>query len=502
MSDIFIQNEAIRAKIAGQYFKDKAPTVIENDSDSDSDSNMDSDNEIDPDISKNEDTVYSRKQLVQDLEQNTTNENKTFHFLGLDEGSLNYDFGLCNSNPDITKQYTVYICGYNINETDGTWPFLQYMVQFDGTNFTFPKFQFRCATNITTEEDEEMTPEHVYFKNECIKHILSIFDIDYNENGSESGSESGSENDSVQDNSNILSRVYKGFVQSKIDDNSIYVVFDLNGFVLQSSSEKIRRIWATIDEIMNEHKLLGYNIEPIVYNLFFQTPALMHLKNAKGEILDSPKVLFLCKQENGTYNNVYNETSGSISLFDERINHSILGNFYIFSLVPLDYETLPIFNIRRFVGFFVQPIYILKDLTQIKPKNIVEKVTSYKLGDVIPNIVSYFSKEKEEPTKKMGGKVDELEDPNEELEERSDKEKSEEILDNEGSETSENLEEPDSKTEPKEEILEDDDESEQNSQEIANLSNLKNSCIYFQEDLGEMRVAFWCIKSTLHFTEL
>ena len=250
-----------------------------------------------------------------------------------------------------------------------------------------------------------------------------------------------------------------------------------------TNNPSIRRIWGTIDEIVNKHEILGYKIDPFTYKVFYQTPVLMHLKNENNEILDNPSIMFLCKVEEGTnvYQNVYDDTDihlanvqepssdqnntlekGIFSLIDDRIEHPILGNFYIFSINPIDFQALPIFNIRRFVGFLRKPTYILKNLSTIKTESVEQ---SYTLGSVIPNIVSYFSPDKpEEPVEPA--EIDQAEGEQ-----------------NEGK----NVEL---------------DEIDQNTQELANISNLKTSCIYFQEHINGINIPFWCIKSTLDFAEI
>ena len=471
MSEIFIQNEAIRNKIQEQYFA-KSNTLSLT-------STKIRGFERDVDDSQSDNMSVSSDNVSSYEPPNNSNLAKSFRFLDLNEGTIKREFTLCNGNVDITKQYTVHICGYMINTSNSEHPFLQYMVQLDGAQFTFPKFAFKCASNVQTDEDEEMTPEHVFFQNECTKHVLEIFTKGQN-------TPSPSDNDSDSDNSEqdldvpSISHIYKGYVDINTDGQAtdVYVIFDMTGFrftshtnTITSKVAPIKRIWATIDELVNATEILGYKVDPTVTLVFYQTPALMHIKDNRGEILDSPSIIFMCSSENQgtTYQNVYNEPATDdldkslfFSLIDERINHPILGNFYVFSVFPLNFNntSTSIFNIKRCVGFLNKPVYLLKELskTQMEIKNMDRP--EYTLGTVIPTIVEYLSPIDENPN----------------IQEQ-------------------NLEEPSELPKPTELPK---SSSTDLRQDFASISNLKTSCIYFQEN----GLPFWCIKSTLDFTEL
>ena len=348
MSEIFIQNEAIRSKIQAQYFANNKSKELNKipgfgQDDEENDDNISNDDLID-------------EYEPEDISPISNNLAKSFEFLGLDEGTISREFTLCSGETDITKKYNVQLCSYMINNSNEEYPFLQYMMQLEGDQFTFPKFVFKCAANIQTDEDEEMTPEHVYFQNECTKHILDIFKIHPLHNDDQDNQVEQSEEELEPDlDDPSISHIYKGYVVSSSNsdqDPTIYVLFDMTGFDFKSDLDQaskitpIKRIWGTIDEIVNVHEILGYKVDPTAVHVFYQTPTLMHIKNGKGEILDNPSIMFMCKSANPTtitggqnilsYENVYNEPaidsqdkSPIFSLIDERIDHPILGNFFI-----------------------------------------------------------------------------------------------------------------------------------------------------------------------------
>ena len=565
MSEIFIQNEAIRSKIQAQYFANNKSKELNKipgfgQDDEENDDNISNDDLID-------------EYEPEDISPISNNLAKSFEFLGLDEGTISREFTLCSGETDITKKYNVQLCSYMINNSNEEYPFLQYMMQLEGDQFTFPKFVFKCAANIQTDEDEEMTPEHVYFQNECTKHILDVFikgikgikgtvgptsyalkippfqgnqgslkippfqgnqgslkipPLDNEGSDNEGSDNEGPDNegldndgDSQQEDQDLddpsISHIYKGYVVSSSNsdqDPTIYVLFDMTGFDFKSDLDQaskitpIKRIWGTIDEIVNVHEILGYKVDPTAVHVFYQTPTLMHIKNGKGEILDNPSIMFMCKSANPTtitggqnilsYENVYNEPaidsqdkSPIFSLIDERIDHPILGNFFIFSVSPLNFNATSksIFDIKRCVSFIHKPVYILTNLTQVNLEEKNDKTPEFTLGSVIPSIVEYMSPTDAEPDENL-----DVQEPTN-------------IKEIKGGN---NVETNDLGKELEPNLGRDLKSVKQSVGSFNNLGrDLKGlrsqpvgSLNYFQEYVGNDRIPFWCIKSTLDFTEL
>ena len=478
MSDLFIQTQqrfkstsadlyssGLESKSFSQNMDLDSESHEDQDSDKDSESGFESESHEDEDEDQDQD---SESELDEDQDQDSGSgsdededeeeeEDEEFHYLDLNSGVLQYDFGLCAKTRDITKKYKIHMCGYQIVE-ESIHPFVQYLFQQDSNMFHFPTFYFRCMQNLQIDPEEEMTPEHIYFKNECLKFALEIFNVQ--------------DHESLED-------LYKGFIYNdKKTENEyeIFVFFDFTGFLLHDS--EIKRTWGIMNEIVNKTKIFESPIHPSICQIFQKNESLVYLCDDQDKQLPYPESLYLCKQlgsstETVNYMNLYKKEeeykNESVYFVDERMNHPILGYFYFFSLEPLSYNVPdPVYSIRRFAGFLIDPLYILKPLSKLE--SIAPKKT---LSDVIPGVVDYFSKEeptgesKEEPTEEPTGES--KEEP-----------------------TGEPTEEPtgESKEEPTEEPREEP------------FINQRNRCTYFQEIINNQRTAFWCLKSSTHFTEI
>jgi glutaredoxin-related protein len=365
--------------------------------------------DVDADSESDEESVRINSPPLEDSGE------PSFFFLDKNNGVLQYDLStVCETHTDITKPLTIYMCGYDL-KMEGHDPFLLYVMQQEGGEYTFPQFKFTCPNNVQADTDaEEMGPLHVYFKNECSKVILDIMDLNNHRDAK------------------ALDDVYKGYVQDKKDLSVVYVFLDYSGFSIQASPT-INRVWGSMDELIYCRKMHGLAMNTHVSTLFDQHPSLIHIKDRNQENVEIPISMYLCEYMSpGSYTNVYqldeetviedaslnsgtgietgtqespsmSATSSSISLIDERIDHPILGNFYYFSVEPLSFEKSSIFKIRRFVGFLDNPVYVFHSLTQtvqtIRSKNTVVGSVSSSIsetlpngaGSIIPNIVSYFS---------------------------------------------------------------------------------------------------------------
>jgi len=450
MSNLFIQNEIRMSKITNQYFRDQSSKkVVKKEIKK---MEAEEEEESDSDISD----------FDLEMQHETEVLDKSYHFLDTNEGELDMIFDLCDNETDVTKKYTIYLCGYEMN-VSGFKPFLQYMMQLDNGSYAFPKMEFRCPTNVQlVQEDEDgKTPNHVYFENECTKMILDMFEPDLT---------------MTEEN---MKNVFKGYTKSSRLEDTLYVLFDMSKFHIKKR-EDVRRNWGTVDEIMNMKQLFGYNIVQDATFLFYDNPELMQIKDQRGAILDTPRVLYLCRKQDNQYENIYSEydernrdTSPYLSLIDERSFHSILGDFFVFSLLPLDFHSQSIMRIRRFVGFLEKPLYLMSGIYQAS----VSENEGMTLGKVIPSIVSYMSKPKEEKE----------EDPKEE---------------DPKEEGDDDVTDTDNNTQTNSEYVQEQTEKPQITREMEELSERHFDSAYFQEMVGEIKHSFWCIKSEEHFLEL
>ena len=464
MSELFIQSQYLIHQITDQFFKDNTSIPI---------SNVQTDaNEL-----SDEDSVTSEVSN-QDLETNGSEdddtENATFHFLETGESGLNYIFDICDGENDLLREYTIYVCGYKTVITD-IHPFLQYRLEKQGDVMKFPSFQFKCATNIQVDEDEDYSPKHVYFQNECSKFILQTA--------------------SPMDE-HAIDTMYKGYIQSKQIDNTIYVFFDLTNFntggLLERNDDmnegeiKVNRTdiftMCAMDEIINKHQYELTPIDPSVYQMFYQIPAAMTIKDQWGKRIPLPVVLYPCIISETGYTNTYTEeeVQDSISLISDRVNDQIFGNIHIFSTRPLNENDEKRIRLKRCAVFCINPVYILHTMKKSEPDD-----EGFRLSSIIPAAMSYVR------TKLDNSKGDDATLSIEEDEEDEVKEDEDEVKEHED--------------EAKEDEDEDDDEDDDRKILIEQMDNITQhafSSIYFQEMVNDQKHTFWGIKSSTQFTPL
>ena len=75
----------------------------------------------------------------------------------------------------------------------------------------------------------------------------------------------------------------------------------------------------TMDELLNKHSVLNISIEPDAYQLFYDYPGLMQIKNKWGTMIHNPQVLYKCTFEDNKYVNELSSSEETISIIDDRI---------------------------------------------------------------------------------------------------------------------------------------------------------------------------------------
>ena len=155
--------------------------------------------------------------------------------------------------------------------------------------------------------------------------------------------------------------------------------FDFGDLVIKPND--YHRSWAIIDEIRYVKKMLGFAIDPIISQLFKENPGLTHIIDKNGFIVDTPYALYICKKDEttGGYANIYSDDEdGEISIIEERTHHPIFGDFYLFSISPLDMQGREShFKIKRYVGFTNNPLYILKNISMLAKEDRREDGYNY-----------------------------------------------------------------------------------------------------------------------------
>jgi hypothetical protein len=317
-----------------------------------------------------------------------------YSYLDPENMDLEYDFELCDTLFDNTAIYTIHVCGYSIS-TDCDQPFIKYLMELYGEKFVFPHFDFTCPSNVNNtskffkniwntltgkrelqineeveneHQDDDRTPGHTYLLNECFKRILSVM------------------NANDHSDPDLLKNMYKGFIRSTTEPNVLYVFFDFADLTIKSN--EFHRSWAIMDEILFLKEVLGFSIEPKITKLFKENPGLSQIIDKNGFIIDNPYSLYICKNDDLMFVNVYSDdVDGEFSPLEERCAHSKFGDFYMFSLSPIDMQSKdPHFKIKRYAGFARDTVYILKNVSNLT----VEEEDGYNYGSIYfqENIVS------------------------------------------------------------------------------------------------------------------
>jgi hypothetical protein len=284
---------------------------IENEHEYDEELDYDSDND---DIY--DDMPYTFKNLYSE-------QVSTYHYIN---DRLTRTFGSCMDYD--AEMYKIHFCIFAINDAchfEGTKkPFLQFAFEKKSNIFSFPSIDFNCphkqmlGKDDTTKPIENDEDDDVYFKNECIKKLLDIIEID-------------------KIDESMMDEIYKGFLE--FDENNIFVIFDFtnhpsvnfktekqqNMFFLTTEVEKYE--WGIIDEIRKK-EIQKIPIENIVLEFFQKYRYMNEIKTNDKTLLPIPSSLYLCKYENGSYSNI---TESTITNFEKRSEHPYLGFFYFFS---------------------------------------------------------------------------------------------------------------------------------------------------------------------------
>jgi hypothetical protein len=276
----------------------------------------------------------------------------TYHYIN---DRLTRTFGTC-MDYDSTK-YKIHFCIFAINDVchfkGAKKPFLQFAFEKKSNIFSFPSIDFNCPhkqISVKTETNEENEEDDdVYFKNECIKKLLDIIEID-------------------KIDKSMMDEIYKGFLE--FDENNIFVVFDLtnypsinfkteqqqNMFFLTTEVEKYE--WGIIDEIRKK-EIQKVPIENIVLDFFQKYRYMNEIKTNDKTLLPIPSSLYLCKYDNGTYINI---TESMSTNFEKRSDHPYLGFFYFFSQT----------GSKRFAVFSENNIVLDRNFEKMKESDINE----------------------------------------------------------------------------------------------------------------------------------
>ena len=200
--------------------------------------------------------------------------------------------------------------------------------------------------------------------------------------------------------------LFKGFFWNK-ENNSLLMVYDATRVNVPLNDDK-EYFWATPYEILILNQMRNLKIDTTVTTLFktiaissgyIDTSFYQLKRESDKSIVPSPYVLFICSHNSGTsgglfnlfstkttFENILQEDADHVSLLCPTVNDSRLGDFPIFSSLPLDANTPPI---KRYVVFVdidgLEPFFIdennkdeLEHLYYMKNENQYSSICFFK----------------------------------------------------------------------------------------------------------------------------
>jgi hypothetical protein len=361
------------------------------------------------DVITNENTKNGKESDVKyEYIEKSSLENENYLYLDDDDLSRDITLNREGLKRDLNIEYNLSICIYKINRELRT-PFLEFYFEKKDFFYQFPE------TKLLFNNIHENSDIDTYFLDECSRL--------YN-----------SKSDKPIEN---ISEIYKGFVE--IGNNNIIVVLEnpyfiksnindtnnhlekshiMNNETIQDETdnktseeepenETINQspeeeqnehsLWAILDEIIVKKRILDIPIKDYILEMFNVYQVLNIIKDSTNYPIETPIILFQC---NGTYknyeNNYYNEIedrSKSISIIDERIEHDIFGNIYLFSTEPLEYDNLS--KIKRYAAFINNTLYMLNKKNITKEELVGDETDISKLPFKTYHCISFNEDEKD-----------------------------------------------------------------------------------------------------------
>jgi hypothetical protein len=190
---------------------------------------------------------------------------------------------LIAEEPSVRKGETVYLCNYNIN-SQLKLPFLLFnLYKYENDVIGFPKIVYRQGSIVDTIKEN-------------IEKVYHYWDVNVE---------------------------YVGFIRYK---DNVYMwyknIYNKENNIIQG--EKKDKWWnVLVSEIINERKVLNFNIDPEVTRFFLENIDFVYMENQLGKTLESPNVQY--------YGNYYKRIAYTAALGHEReIPGSSMGPYYYF----------------------------------------------------------------------------------------------------------------------------------------------------------------------------
>lgn len=287
----------------------------------------------------------------------------------IENDQLSKRFDLCNR----ATTYKIHLCIYSLNidcyiegisqpyykeeygdidyKMNEFYPFLEFAVQENSESYGFPMVEFECPEIANTDKnyiEGDSSQEEIYFENFCKEKILSLFNSNYIINKID------------------LKSLFKGFKEEP--DNHLYVFFDATTII---DYLKENYILAIIDELVYKKEIYSKPVDAQNVSFFKKNEELIHIMTKEGKRIPFPFQLYLCKDNDGEYENI--RTTEPIL---QMMNHPFFNMAYFFTSKPiLNSDTK---GFRRFACFIFKALYILKDieieLTEEEKDNYEDKL--------------------------------------------------------------------------------------------------------------------------------
>ena len=289
--------------------------------DNDNDDDDDDDQESEVSITELKNAIVSmRSPPLSSIKTNVSviHKKQPYYFLLDEELEQNIEL-------EQDKHYEVRLCIYSIrtNILKGD-PYLVYLMEkLETEMYSFSHFALeptiigKDRENNENDDDELSDTDNIndedtklLFMNKCKEHFYSIFkffpDSSLNEEKLKS-----------------LSECFKGFVNPKDGDNTIYVVLNVDPIykLREESQLPDNYLWATLHEILYENTIYNIPVNPSIIKWFSQNDYLLHLRNDDNVKIDNPFMLYSYSpktRENNEDNKIPKEDetkSGMMSYF-------------------------------------------------------------------------------------------------------------------------------------------------------------------------------------------
>jgi len=247
-----------------------------------------------------------------------------------------------NLTKNDNNDFTIKLCLYKLVD-ECKEPFLQFLLDKKEDKMTYPSFE------LSTGEFLKSIDVNGAFEEKCCKQFLQVINESMQTNGSITGDATTLD---------VAAQCYRGFLEEP--ENTIYVLFDCTYLKVDINSQ---RFWGILDEIVNEKQIFKTPIDKDIYNMIQNHEYIAYIKDKKGERINMPCCLYLCKiNDQGEYDNVFYETDehdmNHKSPVDGKIGHDTFGHFYYFTTDPIHNDT-NMARLKRYSVFIDNALYVL-----------------------------------------------------------------------------------------------------------------------------------------------